>query len=167
MVDESVRLARVFSEKKWPIFAFLDSHHPDIPEPPYPPHCIVGTDEARLVPGTWFAFDFFFLFANRSSFFAENTCITVEWFRGFLLFFCFFLWFAALQWLENEPYATLRCKDCIDGFLGSIEKDGSNVFIDWVKSNQIEKVSISHVTKESSASHCSVSTISIAKYELQ
>ncbi|KAK4585109.1 hypothetical protein RGQ29_022680 [Quercus rubra] len=96
MVDESVKLARVFCEKKWPIFAFLDSHHPDIPEPPYPPHCIAGTNESKLVP--------------------------------------------ALEWLENEPNATLRCKDCIDGFLGSIEKDGSNLFIDWVRNNQIKKV---------------------------
>lgn len=37
---------------------------------------------------------------------------------------------------------TLKCKDCIDGFLGSIEKDGSNVFVNWVKSNQIKTVSI-------------------------
>lgn len=51
MVDESVKLARMFCDKKWPVFAFLDSHHPDIPEPPYPPHCINGTDEAELVPG--------------------------------------------------------------------------------------------------------------------
>ena len=50
------------------------------------------------------------------------------------------LLFAALQWLENESNVTLRCKDCIDGFLGSIEKDGSNVFIDWVKNNQIKAV---------------------------
>ncbi|KAI5669755.1 hypothetical protein M9H77_19608 [Catharanthus roseus] len=96
MVDESVRLAKVFCEKKWPVFAFLDSHHPDIPEHPYPPHCIVGTDESKLVP--------------------------------------------ALEWLENEPNVTLRRKDCIDGFLGSIEKDGSNVFVDWVKTNQIKAI---------------------------
>ncbi|XP_059624139.1 nicotinamidase 1-like [Cornus florida] len=96
MVDESVRLAKVFCEKKWPVFAFLDSHHPDVPEHPYPPHCIAGTDESKLVP--------------------------------------------ALQWLENEPNATLRCKDCIDGFLGSIEKDGSNVFVNWVKTNQIKTI---------------------------
>jgi len=51
MVDESVRVARVFCEKNWPVFAFLDSHHPDVPEHPYPPHCIIGTDEAKLVPG--------------------------------------------------------------------------------------------------------------------
>ncbi|KAA0036347.1 nicotinamidase 1 [Cucumis melo var. makuwa] len=96
MVEESARLARVFCEKKWPIFAFLDSHHPDIPEHPYPPHCIAGTDESKLVP--------------------------------------------ALQWLENEANVTLRCKDCIDGFLGCLEKDGSNIFIDWVKKNQIKNI---------------------------
>ncbi|GLT48933.1 hypothetical protein SLA2020_225210 [Shorea laevis] len=45
-----------------------------------------------------------------------------------------------LQWLENEPNATLRCKDCIDGFLGSIERDSSNGFVNWVKDNQIKAV---------------------------
>ncbi|KAF3629284.1 Nicotinamidase 1 [Capsicum annuum] len=96
MVDESVKLAKMFCEKKWPIYALCDSHHPDVPEPPYPPHCITGTDESKLVP--------------------------------------------ALQWLENEPNVTLRCKDCIDGFLGSLEKDGSNVFVNWVKANAIKAI---------------------------
>lgn len=50
--------------------------------------------------------------------------------------------FIALQWLENDPSATLRRKDCIDGFLGSIDKhDGSNVFVDWVRNNDIKLVS--------------------------
>ncbi|PKI42113.1 hypothetical protein CRG98_037566 [Punica granatum] len=96
MVAEAVRLARAFCERKMPVFAFLDTHHPDIPEHPYPPHCIIGTDEANLVP--------------------------------------------ELQWLENEPNATLRRKDCIDGFIGSIEKDGSNIFVDWVQRHQIKSV---------------------------
>lgn len=96
MVDESVKLAKEFCKRNWPIYALLDSHHPDVPEPPYPPHCIAGTDESKLVP--------------------------------------------ALQWLENEPNVTLRCKDCIDGFLGSLEKDGSNVFINWVKANKIKSI---------------------------
>lgn len=96
MVDESVKLAREFCEKKWPIYAFLDSHHADVPEPPYPPHCIAGTDESKLVP--------------------------------------------SLQWLEKESNVTIRCKDCIDGFVGSLEKDGSNVFVDWVKSNEIKSI---------------------------
>ncbi|KAG6385744.1 hypothetical protein SASPL_154622 [Salvia splendens] len=96
MVDESVRLARGFCEKRWPIYAFLNTHHPDVPEPPYPPHCIAGTDESKLVP--------------------------------------------SLQWLENEPNVTLRCKDCIDGFIGSLEKDGTNAFVDWVKTNGIKAI---------------------------
>ncbi|KAL0381682.1 UNVERIFIED_CONTAM: Nicotinamidase 1 [Sesamum angustifolium] len=96
MVDESVKLAREFCQRNWPIYALLDSHHPDVPEPPYPPHCIAGSNESKLVP--------------------------------------------ALQWLENEPNVTLRCKDCIDGFLGSLEKDGSNVFVNWVKANKIKSI---------------------------
>ncbi|KAF5444223.1 hypothetical protein F2P56_036712 [Juglans regia] len=96
MINESERLARLFCEKKWPILAFIDSHHPDKPEVPYPPHCIAGTDESNLVP--------------------------------------------ALQWLENEPNVTIRRKDCIDGYLGSTEDDGSNVFVDWVKKNQIKAI---------------------------
>lgn len=51
----------------------------------------------------------------------------------------------ALQWLENDSNVTLRCKDCIDAFLGSYEKDGSNVFVEWVKKHQIEDVSVACV----------------------
>ncbi|XP_051117908.1 nicotinamidase 1 [Andrographis paniculata] len=96
MVDESVKLAREFCKNNWPVYAVVDSHHPDVPEPPYPPHCIAGSDESRFVP--------------------------------------------ALQWLESEPNVTIRHKDCIDGFIGSYEKDGSNVFVDWVKSHQIKAI---------------------------
>lgn len=96
MVEESSKLARVFCDKKWPIFAFVDYHHPDVPEPPYPPHCIAGTDECKLVP--------------------------------------------ELEWLEGEQNVTLRRKDCIDGFIGSTEKDGSNLFVNWVKTNQLKAV---------------------------
>jgi len=33
-----------------------DCHHPDVPEPPYPPHCIVGTGEELLDPDlAWLA----------------------------------------------------------------------------------------------------------------
>ncbi|KAJ8444973.1 hypothetical protein Cgig2_029167 [Carnegiea gigantea] len=93
MVAESARLARVFCDKKWPVFAFIDYHRPGVPEPPYPPHCIAGTDECKLVP--------------------------------------------ELEWLEGEQNVTIRRKDCIDGFIGSMEKDGSNVFVNWVKTNKL------------------------------
>lgn len=54
----------------------------------------------------------------------------------------FFHLSAALRWLENEPNVTIRRKECFDGYLGSTEDDGSNVFVDWVKKNQIKAVSI-------------------------
>ncbi|KAK8658450.1 hypothetical protein V6N13_036656 [Hibiscus sabdariffa] len=96
MINESARLARLFCDKKLPVMAFLDSHHPDKPEHPYPSHCIAGTDESNLVP--------------------------------------------ALRWIENETNVTIRRKECYDGYLGSMEVDGSNVFVDWVKNNQIEAI---------------------------
>ncbi|CAL5213571.1 unnamed protein product [Lathyrus oleraceus] len=96
MISESARLARLFCEKKLPVMAFLDSHQPNKPEEPYPPHCIAGTDESNLVP--------------------------------------------ALRWLENETNVTIRRKDCFDGYVGSMEEDGSNVFVDWVKKNKIKTV---------------------------
>lgn len=62
MINESARLARLFCEKNLPVMAFLDSHHPNKPEDPYPPHCIAGTDESNLVPGVAIIHIFFFLF---------------------------------------------------------------------------------------------------------
>jgi nicotinamidase-related amidase len=50
MVEETDRLARRFSDQKAPILAFLDTHEPGKPEPPYPPHCERGTGEENLVP---------------------------------------------------------------------------------------------------------------------
>lgn len=50
MVVETDCLARRFVDTGWPIFAFLDSHQPGKPEPPYPPHCEQGTGEDELVP---------------------------------------------------------------------------------------------------------------------
>ncbi|EPS74151.1 hypothetical protein M569_00604 [Genlisea aurea] len=93
MVEESVRISKEFCKRKWPIYALLDTHSPDVPEPPYPPHCIAGTDESNLVP--------------------------------------------ALRWLESEPNVKIRRKDCIDGFIGSIDEDGSNAFVDWIESNEV------------------------------
>ena len=50
MVAETDRLARDFAERGAPILAFLDTHEPGKPEPPYPPHCERGTGEEELVP---------------------------------------------------------------------------------------------------------------------
>jgi nicotinamidase-related amidase len=50
MVLETDRISKLFSQRGLPILAFLDTHFPDKPEPPYPAHCIVGTGEENLVP---------------------------------------------------------------------------------------------------------------------
>jgi hypothetical protein len=49
---------------------------------------------------------------------------------------------AALEWLENEPNVVIKRKHCIDGYISSIEKDGSNTFADWVGKHQIQTVSL-------------------------
>ncbi len=93
MVSEADRLARAFAAQGWPMLAFLDSHEPGKPEPPYPPHCEIGTGEENLVP--------------------------------------------ELLWLEGEANATLLRKDCINGFVGAIQPDGSNGFMDWLNRHEI------------------------------
>ena len=50
MVAETDRLAKQFAAMKRPILAFLDSHQPGKPEPPYPPHCERGSGEDEFVP---------------------------------------------------------------------------------------------------------------------
>jgi nicotinamidase-related amidase len=49
MIAETDRLARRFQALGWPVLAFLDTHEPGKPEPPYPPHCERGTGEEELV----------------------------------------------------------------------------------------------------------------------
>ena len=45
-----------------------------------------------------------------------------------------------LKWIEKEPLSTLVRKDCINGFIGSFQPDGSNAIIDWVKENSVKNV---------------------------
>ncbi|MEL7036462.1 MAG: isochorismatase family protein [Cyanobacteria bacterium J06592_8] len=95
MVSESDRLAKAFTAKGMPVLAFLDTHEPGKPEPPYPPHCEKGSGEEKLVP--------------------------------------------QLEWLETHPQVTLIEKDCINGFIGSIDvKTGNNSLIQWINQNQLE-----------------------------
>lgn len=93
MVSETDRLAKQFTEQSWPILAFLDTHVPGKPEPPYPPHCEAGTGEEELVP--------------------------------------------ELKWLEEDRNTTLVRKDCINGFVGAFDKDGTNAVVEWVKAHKL------------------------------
>ena len=49
MVERTDAVARRFVDARWPVLAFLDTHEPGKPEPPYPPHCELGTGEENLV----------------------------------------------------------------------------------------------------------------------
>ena len=49
MVAETDALARRFEAEGWPILAFLDTHIPGKAEPPYPPHCEIGTGQENLI----------------------------------------------------------------------------------------------------------------------
>lgn len=71
------------------VLCFLDSHEPDIPEPPYPPHGVRGTGEDELDP--------------------------------------------ELTWVLDEARVTVIRKDCINGFVGAIDRhSGRNAFAEWV-----------------------------------
>ncbi len=44
-----------------------------------------------------------------------------------------------LEWLEQDPHTTLIEKDCINGFVGSIEVDtGNNTLLQWINHNKLE-----------------------------
>lgn len=96
MISETDRLARSFSARGWPILAFLDSHEPGKAEPPYPPHCEIGTGQENLVP--------------------------------------------ALAWLGDCPQAQLMRKDCINGYIGAEQRDGSNIVRDWIARHRLHQV---------------------------
>ena len=49
MVKETNKLAKIFDKKSLPIALFLDTHEDDRPEHPYPPHCIKGTGEEKII----------------------------------------------------------------------------------------------------------------------
>lgn len=49
IADEYRRLRKELGDKLQ-VLVFLDTHEADIPEPPYPPHCIAGTGEETIDP---------------------------------------------------------------------------------------------------------------------
>ncbi|CAM8899192.1 unnamed protein product [Rhodiola kirilowii] len=72
----------------------------------------------------------------------------------------------ALQWLEQEANVTIRRKDCYDAFIGSMEKYGSNLFIDWIKTNQIKKLVVVGVCTDICVLDFVCSTISAKNHGL-
>ena len=49
MVKETNHLAKIFHNKSLPISIFLDTHEDNRPEHPYPPHCIKGSGEEKII----------------------------------------------------------------------------------------------------------------------
>jgi nicotinamidase-related amidase len=49
MIAETDRIARRFLAEGRPVLAFRDTHQPGRLEPPYPPHCEIGTGQEKLV----------------------------------------------------------------------------------------------------------------------
>lgn len=79
------------------LLVLRDCHSPDVPEPPYPPHCLAGTDESQLDP--------------------------------------------RVAWLAGHERATLLDKDCINGFVGAMRREGPdrwrNLLVEWVCQHQL------------------------------
>ena len=93
-IDNEYRSLRQALGHRLHLLVFLDVHHDDIPEPPYPPHCITGTGEDQIDPD--------------------------------------------LEWLLHEPSVTLIEKDCINGFVGAINRQtGENAFCNWMTTHNI------------------------------
>lgn len=42
-----------------------------------------------------------------------------------------------LKWLETSPFVTFQEKECINGFIGAMDQDGQNHFINWVRDHQL------------------------------
>jgi hypothetical protein len=47
----------------------------------------------------------------------------------------------ALEWLETNAACVKVRKDCINGYIGAIQSDGSNVLVDWIQTNKVEQAS--------------------------
>ena len=51
-IDAQWRALHAALNERLHTLCFLDTHEPDIPEPPYPPHCIKGTGEDAWTPNS-------------------------------------------------------------------------------------------------------------------
>lgn len=105
------------------VLCFVDRHHADIPEPPYPPHCITGTGEDELDPD--------------------------------------------LEFLKADPRVTFVAKDCINGFVGAIDRDtGVNAFCRWVIDHGVDTLLVTGDCTDICVSDFVLSTLSARNHGL-
>ena len=50
------------------------------------------------------------------------------------------MYVSELKWAETEGRAVVMEKDCINGFVGGMRADGSNVVVNWIKGNGLKEV---------------------------
>lgn len=50
-----------------------------------------------------------------------------------------------LEWLADEPAATLLRKDCINSFVGAIRPDGGNSLVDWINANRLDRLLVTGI----------------------
>lgn len=50
------------------------------------------------------------------------------------------MYVSELKWAEIEGRAVVMEKDCINGFVGGMRADGSNVVVNWIKDNGLKEV---------------------------
>ena len=122
MVAETDRLARAFTGRGRAVLAFLDTHVPGKPEPPYPPHCEAGTGEENLVP--------------------------------------------ELAWLDGQQHVTQVRKDCINGFVGAIGKDGRNAVVDWVNAHRLDAIVVVGICTDICVMDFVLTTLSARNHDL-
>ncbi|MBI5794227.1 isochorismatase family protein [Candidatus Uhrbacteria bacterium] len=89
------------------VLVFLDTHDPDIPEPPYPPHGIKGTGEELIDP------ELEFLLSEPNVRVIRKDCI--NGYVGAMYTDKQGEWSEYEGWVvENELYTILVCGDCTD-----------------------------------------------------
>lgn len=122
-IDKEYRALKFALGERLHTLMFLDSHHADIPEPPYPPHAVIGTGEELLDPH--------------------------------------------LIWLLDEPNLAIVRKDCINGFVGAIDrKTGANAFCKWVADNRFSKLLVTGDCTDICVSDFVVTTLSARNHGL-
>jgi nicotinamidase-related amidase len=129
MVPMVGRIAEVYHDltdrlgERLRVLCFVDRHHADIPEPPYPPHCVTGTGEDELDPD--------------------------------------------LEFLKADRRVTFVAKDCINGFVGAIDRaTGVNAFCRWVIDHRVETLLVTGDCTDICVSDFVLSTLSARNHGL-
>ncbi len=71
-----------------------------------------------------------------------------------------------LEWLETDPRTTLVRKDCINGFVGAIARDGRNRIVDWVNANRLTAILVVGICTDICVMDFVLTTLSARNHDL-